>query len=40
MDPLLEFLKSTKVGGKGGAKGREREWEQRNDRAREALLGN
>ena len=37
--PFLEYLKSTKVGGKEGGKKRELEWEQRNDQAGEELLG-
>ena len=32
MGPLLGFLKSTEVGGREGAKERELEWEQRDDR--------
>ena len=37
--PLLEFLKSTEVGGREGAKEREIEWERRNDQVGEELLG-
>lgn len=39
MGPLLVFLKSTGMGGREGAREREREWEQRDDRAGEELLG-
>lgn len=37
--PLVEFLKSTQVGGREGAKEREIEWERRNDQVGEKLLG-
>ncbi len=37
--PLLDFLISTEVGGREGAKERELEWERRNDQAGEELLG-
>ena len=36
--PLLRFLRTTKVGGREGAREREVEWERRNDRAGEDLL--
>ena len=36
---LLEYLKSTEVGGRGGGKERELEWERRDDQAGEELLG-
>lgn len=39
MGPLLEFLKSTEVGRREGAKERELEWERRNNQAGEELLG-
>lgn len=39
MGPLLEFLKSTEVGGREVEKERELEWERRNDEAGEKLLG-
>ena len=39
MGPLLGFLKSAEVGGREGARERELEWEQRDDRVREQLLG-
>ena len=38
LGPLLEFLKTTEVGGKEGAGKREVEWEQQHDRAGEDLL--
>ena len=37
--PVLRFLKATHVGGKKGAREREKEWERRNDQAAEELLG-
>ena len=37
--PLLRFLQATDVGGKEGAKEKQLEWEQKNDRAGEDLLG-
>ena len=37
--PLLRFLKATDVGGREGAREREKEWERRNDQAGEELLG-
>ena len=37
--PLLEYLKSTEVGGREGGKERELEWERRDDQAGEELLG-
>ena len=37
--PILGFLKSTEVGGREGAREREKEWERRNDQAGEELLG-
>ena len=37
--PLLEYLKSTEVGGREGGKEREVEWERRDDQAGEELLG-
>ena len=37
--PLLEYLKSTEVGGREGGKERKLEWERRNDQAGEELLG-
>ena len=36
--PLLEFLKSTEVGGREGAREKELEWERRNDQTGEELL--
>ena len=36
--PLLEFLKSTEVGGREGAREKEPEWERRNDQTGEELL--
>lgn len=39
MGPFSGFLKSTEVGGKEGARERELEWEQRDDRIGEELLG-
>ena len=39
MGPILGFLKSTEVGGREGAREREKEWERRNDQAGEELLG-
>ena len=36
--PLLNFLKTTEIGGREGAREREVEWERRNDRAGEDLL--
>ncbi len=36
--PLLDFLKSTEVGAREGAKERELEWERRVDHAGEELL--
>lgn len=38
LGPLLEFLKATEVGGREGAREREREWERQNDHAGEDLL--
>ena len=37
--PLLKFLKTTGVGGREGAREREREWERKNDQEGEDLLG-
>ena len=37
--PLLEFLKSTEVGGREGVNERELEWMQRDDRVGEEVLG-
>ncbi len=37
ISPLLDFLKSTEVGGREGAKERELEWQQRIDRAGEGV---
>lgn len=37
--PLLKFSKSTGIGGREGAKEREREWERKNDQEGEDLLG-
>ena len=37
--PLLGFLKATDVGAREGARGREAEWERKNDQAGEDLLG-
>lgn len=37
MGPFLDFLKSTEVGGKEGARERELEWQQRSDQAGEEL---
>lgn len=37
--PLLRFLKATGIGGREGAREREREWELKNDREGEDLLG-
>ncbi len=39
MVSLLDFLKSTKVGGREGAKERGIEWQRRNDQDGEELLG-
>lgn len=39
MAPLLKFLKATGIEGREGAKERELEWEQKNDREGEDLLG-
>ena len=39
MGPLLEFKIATEVGGREGAKERELEWEQRNDRVGRSCLG-
>ena len=36
--PLLKFLKATDIGGREGARERELEWEQKNDRVGEDLL--
>ena len=33
LEPLLEFLKTTKLGGREGPRERELEWEQGNDQA-------
>ncbi len=37
--PLINFLKATEIEAREGAREREIEWEQKNDRAREDLLG-
>ncbi len=37
--PLIRFLKATEIGAREGARGREAEWERKNDRAGEDLLG-
>ena len=37
--PLLKFLKAIGIGGREGAKEREMEWEQKNDREGEDPLG-
>ena len=37
--PLLNFLKTTGIGGREGAKEREMEWARRQDREGENLLG-
>ena len=38
LGPLVEFLKTTEVGSRAGAREREREWGRRNDHAGEDLL--
>ncbi len=37
--PLIKFSKATEVGAREGAREREAEWERKNDRAGEDLLG-
>ncbi len=37
--PLIKFLRATEIGAREGAREREIEWEQKNDRAGEDLLG-
>ena len=37
--PLIKFLKATEIGAREGARERETEWERKNDRAGEDLLG-
>ena len=39
MGPFLDFLKSTEVGGREGARGGELEWQRRSDQAGEELHG-
>lgn len=38
LEPLLEFLKTTEIGGREGARERELEWEQQVNHAGEDLL--